>query len=134
MKKDILFPQVTGVYLAAVKKMTDQNTEEWFAVLINRNDFAITNIMITSRGYGEIAGEKRQSSVLRHSFESIDSRKNVVIEMLDKAVFSINNEYWISYFVGSQMFDKKFIFLAGSISDQFLTYIPELDLDGVLHQ
>ena len=134
MKKDILFPQVTGVYLAAVKKMTDQNTEEWFAVLINRNDFAITNIMITSRGYGEIAGEKRQSSVLRHSFESIDSRKNVVIEMLDKVVFSINNEYWISYFVGSQMFDKKFIFLAGSISDQFLTYIPELDLDGVLHQ
>ena len=68
------------------------------------------------------------------SFESIDSRKNVVIEMLDKVVFSINNEYWISYFVGSQMFDKKFIFLAGSISDQFLTYIPELDLDGVLHQ
>ena len=134
MKKDIQFPKVTGVYMAAVKKVLETNLIEWYIVMINRNEFEISNVMITSRGYGEIDGEQRKSTTLRHSFQTIPAGGNVVVELIDPSVFSLNNEYWLSYFVGSQIFDKKFIFLSGSISDDFLTYIPELELDGVLHK
>ena len=39
----------------------------------------------------------------------------------------------VSYYVGSKIFDKKFIFLPESIKDENLTYIKELNTKGILH-
>ena len=44
MKKDIHIPKVTNVAIAIVKEK-----EDWFAYLINNNNFSLVNTLISSR-------------------------------------------------------------------------------------
>ena len=134
MKKDILFPVVKGVYIAIAHG--EQQTEEatlWQVVLINENNFALESVTISSRGYGQLEDKVVETSVLRHFFPTIAPQSYQVVELIDPAVFHINNEFWVSYFVDSQMYDNKFIFLPESIIKNNMTYIPILDKEGILH-
>jgi hypothetical protein len=45
----------------------------------------------------------------------------------------LNNEYWVSFYIGDKIFDKKFIFVPDTITEKNLTFIPELEQYGVLH-
>jgi hypothetical protein len=45
----------------------------------------------------------------------------------------LTNEFWASYYILDQIFDKKFIFTSGSFNPSHITMIPELGLEGVLH-
>jgi hypothetical protein len=47
-------------------------------------------------------------------------------------VFSLSNEYWVSFYVGNVIHDKKFIFLPETISEQFLTNVPVINKKGVM--
>jgi hypothetical protein len=128
MKRDIDFPKVEGVQVAVVRK-----EDGWYVYLINKNTFIIENVLVTSRGYGIVEQERRETSVLRHRLGNVVSEASILIEPIDPEVFILNNEYWISYYVGNQIFDKKFIFIQGSIIEENFTSIPELQLKGVLH-
>ncbi len=128
MKKDIDFSPVKNVHVAICK-----TTDGWRAYLLNRSDEMIENVMITSRGYGEFKSEKQKTSVLRHVIPHVEPKEFALIETVDKSVFHLNNEYWVSYYINRQVFDKKFIFLPDSIVDKNLTTIAELDLQGILH-
>lgn len=132
MKKDILFPQVVGVHIA-VAHGENESEKLWQVILINENDHAIENITIQSRGYGEKDGKPVETSVLRHFFPILDKKSFQVIELIDPAVFSLNNEYWVSYFIGNQVYDKKFIFVPESIIQKHITFIPILNKEGILH-
>lgn len=128
MKKDIDFVAVTQIHVAIVKSNT-----EWKAYLLNRSDDSIENILITSRGYGQKDGVDQKTSVLRHVIHSLESKGYALIERIEPAVFHLHNEYWVSYYINGQIYDKKFIFLPDSISEDHLTTIAELDLKGILH-
>jgi len=134
MKKDITFPVVKGVYIAIAHG--EQHSEEaalWQVILINENNFALETVTISSRGYGLLEDKEVETSVLRHFFPTVEPQSYQVVELIDPAVFNINNEFWVSYFVGSQLYDKKFIFLPESIIKKNMTYIPILDKEGILH-
>lgn len=134
MKKDIKFEPVKGVELAIVKKAPDDSGEEaWFVYLINKNEMPLENVMVTSKGYGQKDGEHQKTSVLRHMFPLVGSGGAVLIEPIDRQVFHLNNEYWVSYFIGRQVYDKKYIFVPDTILEDNLSYIEELGLQGVLH-
>jgi hypothetical protein len=47
-------------------------------------------------------------------------------------VFDVNNEFWLSFFLGNNMYDKKFIFVAGSIKEENFTKVPLVQKSGVL--
>lgn len=128
MKRDIDFPKVEGVHVAVVQK-----AEGWYAYLINKNKFVIENVLVSSRGYGLVEGEKRETSVLRHALGNIIADAGILIEPVDPQVFILNNEYWVSYYIGNKLFDKKFVFVQGSIVEENFTSIPELQLKGILH-
>jgi hypothetical protein len=132
MKKDILFPQVVGVHIA-VAHGENESEHLWQVILINDNKHAIENITISSRGYGNVDENYVETSVLRHFFPALAGKNYQTIELIDPAVFKINNEYWVSYFVGQQMYDKKFIFVPESIVHKNLTFIPILQKEGILH-
>ncbi|WP_428666335.1 hypothetical protein [Runella sp.] len=138
MKKDISFTPVTGIYVTIARRINELNEPEWHVYLINRNETAITNVFVTSKGYsGDDAKKKEEqqrTSTLRHYFTEIESGKSVIIEPIMPDVFHLNNEYWVSYYVGSQIFDKKFIFVPDTIVDENLVDIEELGLQGVLHE
>lgn len=132
MKKDIDFSPVTGVKLAIAKEETASGTE-WAVYLINLNLIELKNVMITSKGYGEINGEMKKTSILRHVIEELGEQSVAKVEAIDPSVFVLNNEFWVSYYIMGQIFDKKFIFTSGSFDSGFVKIIPEIGLKGVLH-
>ncbi len=134
MKKDIEFPKVEGVKIAVTLQIDAYENEIWEVQIINRNGFPIENVMITSRGFGEINGEEIKTSVLRHFIENVPARAIKKVENIQPEVFVLNNEYWLSYYVGSQLFDKKFLFLPDSILKENLIDIVPFGLIGVLHE
>lgn len=138
MKKDISFSPVSGVYVTIARRINEINQAEWHVYLINRNDAPITNVFVTSRGYSgddaKTRDEQERTSTLRHFFAEIFPSQSVIIEPIMSGVFHLNNEYWVSYFVGNQVFDKKFVFVPDSIVEQNLVDIEELGLQGILHE
>lgn len=132
MKKDIDFPAVKGVSIAIVKRALPDEIQ-WVVYLLNQNDFPLENALICSKGYGLVDGEKRQSSTLRHGFPLVAPHSFTPIEPISPEVFQLTNEYWLSYYVGQKLFDKKFIFVPDSIIDENLVTLPLLNEKGVLH-
>ncbi|WP_026952820.1 hypothetical protein [Algoriphagus mannitolivorans] len=132
MKKDIDFSPVTGVKLAIAKEESATGTE-WAVYIINLNLIELNTVMITSKGYGILEGEKRQTSTLRHMIQELGAQSVAKVEPIDPAVFSLTNEFWVSYYILDQIFDKKFIFTPGSFDSVNFRMISELGLEGVLH-
>lgn len=132
MKKDIDFSPVTGVELVITRSENEGETQ-WDVYLINKNLIELETVMITSKGYGKIAGKEKETSVLRHMIEKIEEQSYARIEPIQPELFQLNNEYWVSYYILDQIFDKKFVFVPDSIQNDNLQYIPELDLMGVRH-
>jgi hypothetical protein len=132
MRKDIEFHPVTGVKLAIANE-TPEGEETWGVYIINKNLISLKTLLITSRGYGEIDGIPKKTSIMRHMIEELAAESKARIEPIHPQLFSLNNEFWVSYYILDQIFDKKFIFVEGSMREENLSYIPELDLYGVLH-
>jgi hypothetical protein len=130
MIKDIPKPEVQNVWLVVAK----ENDDAWNVYLINRNDQQLHTVMVTSKGYGKQKGKDQKTSVLRHMIPQLEANEYALIEPLDASVFHLNNEYWVSYFIDKQVYDKKYIFVPESIKEENLIYIKELDKKGVLHR
>jgi hypothetical protein len=56
------------------------------------------------------------------------------IEPMMEEVFAIDNEFWISFWVNDDLFDKKFVFPAGTIDPLKMELIPLLGFKGSLLQ
>jgi hypothetical protein len=133
MKKDIEIPEVKNVTLAVTHEKNMLNQSEWKVYLINKNSFPIENTLVASSGYGQKEGETQRTSTLRHFLETVPANETVMVEPLDEKLFHLNNEYWVSYYIGTQIYDRRFVFVPDSICEANLTFIKELDKEGVLH-
>ncbi len=133
MIKDIKIPEVKNVTLAVARTKDEVQNAEWKVYLINNNQFPIENTLVASKGYGEKDGEQQKTSILRHYLDTIDANSAVLIEPIDPSVFHLNNEYWVSYYIGAQIFDKRFVFVPDTINEENISFIKELEMEGVLH-
>ena len=134
MKKDIPFLPVEGICIAVGKYVESPEETSWKVFLINKNNFVIENVLIGSKGYGYNAdGEKQETSTLRHHIPLIEAGEYALVEPIDPNVFHLNNEYWVSYFIGNQIYDKKFIFVPDTIVETNMIFIPQINMEGVLH-
>ena len=136
MKKDIEILEVEGVFVAVVKGTNEAEEVEWNVVLINGNEEKIHSVFVTSKGYTpkDENGESKQTSTLRHFFPNVDSQRYVRVEPIMPELFHLFNEYWVSYYIGDKIYDKKFIFVPDSITEENLIDIPDLGLLGVVHK
>lgn len=133
MKKDINIPEVKNVTFAITRKANDSETFIWEVHLINNNDFYLQNIIVMSRGYGEKDGEQIETSTLRHFFDEIKGNDTILIEPIDPELFILNNEYGLTYYVGDEIFFKKFTFTPAAMDEVHLTNIELLEAKGILH-
>ena len=133
MKKDIIIPEVENVFLAAVQEWSDDFMEKvWYVYLINDSDFQLDGVMVVSKAFGTLDGEMKKTSLLRHAFVEIPAVSVVKIEMVEKSVLALNNEFMVTFFIGNTLYDKKFIFKAHSISETAVEEVPILFVDGVV--
>jgi hypothetical protein len=133
MIKDIVTPDVKNVTLAVAREKNILSQDEWKVYLINNNSFPIENTLVASTGYGEKDGETQRTSTLRHFLQTVPANGFTVVEPLDEKVLHLNNEYWVSYYVGNQIYDKRFVFVPDTICEANLTFIKEIEMEGVLH-
>lgn len=133
MKKDIIIPEVKFVTLAVTREMNLLQRREWKVYLINNNPFPLENALVASKGYGEKEGVEQHTSTLRHFLETVPANGSVLIEPLDEKLFHLTNEYWVSYYIGNQIYDRRFVFVPDSIREENLIFIKELEREGVLH-
>jgi hypothetical protein len=132
MKKDLPDNIVEDVAIAVALMSETPEVKNWTVYLVNLKNEPITNVLITSKGYGEKDGKEVKTSLLRHFIGDVDAQAYAGVEAIDPAVFGLTNEYWLSYYIGNTIYDKKFIFLPESIVDGNLIRIPVLNKPGVM--
>jgi hypothetical protein len=132
MKKDLPENIVENIAIAVVLESSTPEVKNWKVYLLNLKDEPIETVLVSSKGYGENNGKQVKTSELRHSIGTVASRAYAAIELIDEQVLGLTNEYWLSYYIGSQIFDKKFIFVPESIIDTNLSRIPLINMPGVM--
>ncbi len=132
MKADLPQNIVVDVGIAVVLMSETPEVMNWTVYVVNFKNEAITNVLITSKGYGEKDGKPVKTSLLRHFIGDLSAQAYAGVEAIDPAVFGLTNEYWLSYYIGKEIYDKKFIFLPESIVDSNLIRIPILNKPGVM--
>ncbi len=132
MKKDIVIPEVKNVHIIAIYEWNnDIEANTWFVYLLNTLDTPIEMVMIVSKAQGVIDNEERVTSALRHSYKEVSPFTAVRIEMLTTNVLELENIFNVSYFIGNQMFDKKFVFPTQSIQEKNQVPVEALMTKGI---
>ena len=127
MKSDIKIPEVENVFLAAIHEWSDDFMEKiWNVYLINDSDFKIESIMVVSQAFGTLNGEMKKTSLLRHAFLEIPPVSSVKVEMIEKSVLQLNNEFMVTYFIENTLYDKKFIFKKNFDTNLEIEEVPVL--------
>ena len=130
MKKDITFPKVEGVLMAIARQRNEAaDLFEYHVYIINENDFAITNIIVNSSGYNDT----QKTSTLRHFIEILEPHHAAQVELINDDLFALVNQFWVSYYRDKKVYDKKFVFLPESVTEENFQYIKALGKKGVLH-
>jgi hypothetical protein len=133
MKKDITIPEVENVFLAAVQEWSDDFMEKvWYVHLVNDSDFDLDSVMIVSKAFGTLDGEMKKTSLLRHAFVKVPAVSVVKIELLEKNVLLLNNEFMVTFFIDATLYDKKYIFRANTVTPDYVEEVPILFVDGVI--
>lgn len=132
MIKDLPDNVVKDIAIAVALEGENIESKTWYVYLINLKNEPIENVLITSKGYGEQNGEQIKTSTLRHMFPVVNNGAFVLIEPIDEATFGLNNEYWLSYYIGKNIYDKKFIFLPESIVESNFIKLPIVNKPGVM--
>jgi hypothetical protein len=132
MRKDIEIPVVKDVAVAVVSEESIWKKDDWYVYLVNMGDDVLKNILVVSRGYGEVNEEKISTSTLRQHFDELKPKEYLKIEPIMEEVFGVNNEYWISFYIGDKIFDKQYIFLPETIKKENFTKVPLINKPGVM--
>jgi len=134
MREELKGPKVENVGIAVIQTINELNEKEYNVYLLNLRDDIMEGIIVTSKGYGENpnTGDKVRTSTLRHSLEVLLPNEAAKIEPIMEEVFGLSNEYWVSFWADDVMYDKKFVFVAESISEKNMKEIPLLGERGVM--
>ena len=134
MKEGILGPKVENVGIAIVQEVLESGDKGYAVYLLNYRDDIIEGIIITSKGYGAhpTSGEQVKTSSLRHGVELLLPNEGARLEPIMEEMFGLTNEFHVSFWINELMYDKKYIFLPDTVSEENMIEIPYLDKKGVL--
>ncbi|GAA4972936.1 hypothetical protein [Algibacter aquimarinus] len=129
MKKDIKIPKVEGVYIAVVNEYNKiYKTHDWNAYIINDKDVDLDMVIIVTSGFSE----NKTTSIFRKKIDMLPKKSYAKIELMQEALFALNNTFKVSFFEGNQMFDKTYLFRKNTINLKALQPLPLMDVKGVL--
>ena len=132
MLKDIPELKVVDVAVAIVSEKNDLNQDVWNAYIVNMKNEMIEGVLVTSRGYGEMKGEAVKTSTLRHFLDEVEPNSYKLIEPIISDVIELSNEYWVSFYHHNKIFDRKYLFVPGSIKRELFTQIPLINKSGIM--
>ena len=129
MKKDIHIPIVEGVYIAIVNEYNDvYKTQDWNAYIINDKNVDLEMVLIVTSGFSE----EKITSTFRKKIDVLPKKSYAKIELMQEALFALNNTFKVSFFEGNTMFDKIYLFRKNTINLKAFQNIPLMEARGVL--
>ncbi len=129
MRKDIEIPVAKDVYVAVVHEWNDEFlSKDWNAYIINDRSSPIEMVLVVSVGFD---GE-RKTSTMRHGIGLVGAKSYEKIELLTEEVLGLNNEFFVTFYADTKLYEKRFLFEKNSISPNALTHIPIIGKEGVL--
>lgn len=129
MKKDIKIPKVEGVYLAIVNAYNAiYKTQDWNAYIINDKDVDLDVVLIVTSGYSE----QKMTSTFRKKLDVLPKKSYAKIELMQEALFALNNQFKVTFFEGNTMFEKTYLFRKNTVNLNALQKIPLMEAKGVL--
>lgn len=133
MKKDIKIPVVENVYMAVMQEWNDDFMEKtWYAYLINDSNDKLETVIVVSNATGVIDGEERKTSMMRHAFMEVPANSAIKVEMLEETVLQLHNSFMVTFFKNNMLFDKNYVFIAGTINEEDTVELPVIAKDGIL--
>lgn len=129
MKKDIEIPIAKDIHIVAVHEWNDEFLEKnWNVYLINERETAIEVVIVVSTGYD---GD-RKTSIMRHGLDDIPAGHFKKIEMLQEDILTFTNEFFVTFFTGNKLYERRFVFEKNSIRTTNCRALPIMDIEGVL--
>ncbi len=132
MLKDIKVESFEGVAVAVVHELSDEMEMVWNVYAINYTQQLMYGVLVSSKGYGTLNGEEKTTSALRHFLDEIPALSYVKIEPIQPELFSITNEYWMSYYIENKIYERKYIFEPTSNIEDKLETVSLLNKPGIL--
>lgn len=132
MLKDIDMPKVTAVGVAIAREENELGDELYYAYLINMSNEVIESILIRSSGYGEHEGNVFETTELRRFYDRLDKKSSMKIEPVLKEALVLSNQYWVSFYIGKVLYDRKYVFVPGSVDPTNFITLPFVDQEGVM--
>ncbi len=131
MLKDIQPEEVKNIGIAVVKESSVEN--DWKVYLVNLSDHRLENVIINSTGFGVDGDEQSiHTATFRHYIESVKPRCAIAFETIVEEIFHLSNRFWLSYYNDKKIFDRKYEFVPGSISEEFFVSVPFTGKSGVM--
>ena len=129
MKKDIQIPSVENVYIAVVNEYNDiYKTQDWNAYIINDKDVDLEMVLILTSGYSD----DKMTSIFRKKLDKLPKKSYAKIELMQEDLFTLNNQFKVTFFEGNAMFDKTYTFRKNTINLNALQAVPLMEARGVL--
>ena len=133
MLKDIPNQKVEDIAVAVVPRSKSPDRDAlWDVYLCNMKDQKIKNVLINSKGYGYREGERVETGTFRYYFEALPPNDYMKIEPIQTSLFDITHEFFLTFTLEGHMYDKKYLFVSGSIDEVNFTKIPILNKKGVM--
>lgn len=132
MLKDIQEESLDGVGIALVKEPNAEGELVWNVYAVNYSMLQIEGVLVSSKGYGNINGEAKATSVLRTFLDTIDALDYRKIEPIQEELFVLTNEYWLSYYAEGKMYERKYIFAENSVLEENLEKVGLINMPGIL--
>lgn len=129
MKKDIPIHAVTDIGIAIIPMEIDQAYEVY---LINKKNRVIRNIIICSKSYGEWEGKKIETATTRYFLDYLGNENAQKFEIMESNLAKVANEYWISFSLDNYLYDRKIVFVQGSIDQMNFSFVPYVEQKGVI--
>lgn len=128
MKKDIEIPIAKDVYIALIHEWNDEFlSKDWNAYIINNRTTPIEMAIIVSKGYDD----EVKTSTMRHAIGLIGAKNFEKVELVQEDVLRLNNEFFVTYYADNKLYEKRFVFEKGVVSEQNLINIPLIEKDGI---
>lgn len=123
--------EVRDIAIAIVPEGKGKEEKQWTVYILNMKNAPIRNVLINAEGRGLIDGEERHTATLRFFFDKLEALSSRSVEIIMPEAFALNNQYWVSFYEGERVFDKRYVFAANTISEDRLVMVPLLDKPGV---
>ena len=134
MREELKGPEAENVYVAIVQELGEDDVMLYDVYLINEREDILEQVLITSKGYAtnKETGEKVETTTLRKDLGGLIPFSAQKVEPIMEDVMALTNEYWVCFWIGNKMYDKKFIVHSDLIKEENFVYISLLNLKGVM--